>query len=163
MKKPVNTDVIANELREGSAFFRQARHQVDTPEPQVSTAEVDQTTPQKTVQPTNELAEEPAGHSTSQLTGRSTDRVTAKPGRAAFDTTAILGRPKSFYITERQDRELDVAVTKLQEKLKGRGNQKIDRSTVMRLLLEVNNITEDSTVDRLASQLVSRLVSQLTG
>lgn len=163
MKKPVNADVIANELREGSAFFRQAREQVD---PEAS----QESTPRSTVAPVGR----PVGHSTSQstyrLTGQSTGQSTGQEARpatpaeeTAFDTSVILGRPKSFYITERQDRELDVTVSKLQEKLNGRGNQKVDRSTVMRLLLEVNNITDDSTVDRLASQLVRRLVSQLTG
>ena len=106
------------------------------------------------VQPTDPSTSDPS----SQLTGRSTDRPTTQ----MFDHSVILGRPKAFYITEQQDKDLDVAVDKLTAKLQGRGNQKIDRSTVVRLLLEVNDITTDQTVDRLANQLVSRLVSQLT-
>ena len=74
----------------------------------------------------------------------------------------MLGRPKSFYITAQQDKDLDLAVTKLTERLQGRGTQKIDRSTLIRLLLEVSDLTNEGTVDRLASQMVSRLVSQLT-
>ncbi len=164
MKKPVNADAIANELREGSAFFRQAREHVTTEEPAAAASLTAD-------EPTPPVASQPVRRSASRSASRSTDRSTAARakssptvgGAPAFDTSVILGRPKSFYITEQQDRDLDVTVSKLQEKLNGRGNQKVDRSTVMRLLLEVNNITDDETVDRLASHLVSRLVSQLTG
>ena len=106
------------------------------------------------VQPTDPATSEPTGQSTDPSTDRSTGRM--------FDHSVILGRPKAFYITEQQDKDLDVTVDKLTAKLQGRGNQKIDRSTVIRLLLEINDITTDQTVDRLANQLVSRLVSQLT-
>src|SRR3712207_5084593 len=141
MKKPVNADAIANELREGSAFFRQAREQVSTEEPATATLTADEPAPPVVAQPVSRSA----SRSASQSTGASTT-PRAKPSPAAaltpaFDTSVILGRPKSFYITEQQDRDLDVTVSKLQEKFNGRGNQKVDRSTVMRLLLEVNNIT----------------------
>ena len=164
MKKPVNADAIANELREGSAFFRQAREQVATEEPAAAGAlTADEPTPSMVDRPANRSAGRSASQSTDPSTTPPAKPTPAAAAVPAFDTSAILGRPKSFYITERQDRELDIAVGKLQEKLNGRGNQKVDRSTVMRLLLEVNNITDDETVDRLAGHLVSRLVSQLTG
>ena len=162
MKKPVNADAIANELREGSAFFRQAREQVATAEPTASTPPTSEAAAPVS-QSSSRSASRPASQSTEERTERPAGKPTTKPVAPAFDTSVILGRPKSFYITERQDRDLDITVGKLQEKLNGRGNQKVDRSTVMRLLLEVNNITDDETVDRLASHLVSRLVSQLTG
>ena len=162
MKKPVNADAIANELREGSAFFRQAREQVATAEPTASTPPTSEA-----AAPVSQSSSRSAGRPASQSTGRPAERSIARPATKldtpTFDTSVILGRPKSFYITERQDRDLDITVGKLQEKLNGRGNQKVDRSTVMRLLLEVNNITDDDTVHPLGSHLVSRLVSQLTG
>ncbi len=52
---------------------------------------------------------------------------------------------------------------KLAERLRGRTGQKIDRSTLMRLLLEQSDLTADETADQLASLYVRRLVSQLTG
>lgn len=162
MKKPVNADAIANELREGSAFFRQAREHETAEEPPTSTAPP--TTEPIPIAATAPASQSASGSVSQSTSGSTTTRVaSARPAVPTFDTSIILGRPKSFYITERQDRDLDVVVGKLQEKLNGRGNQKVDRSTVMRLLLEVNNITDDQTVDRLTSHLVSRLVSQLTG
>jgi hypothetical protein len=161
MKKKVNADAIASELSEGSAFFRQAREQdgattaVAMPDNQPAAAPVSE--------PVTQLVTTSTGRLTGESTGQSTRQSTkARPARR-FDTSPILGRPKSFYITDQQDKELDTAVVRLTERLQGRGNQKIDRSTVMRLLLEVSDVSNDETVDRLADQLVNRLVSQLTG
>jgi hypothetical protein len=39
----------------------------------------------------------------------------------------------------------------------------VDRSTVVRLLLEVSAVTDDRSINRLANRLVNRLVNQLTG
>jgi hypothetical protein len=161
MKKKVNADAIASELAEGSAFFRQAREQdavvaaVAPPASQPAVMPARAPAIQTTAEPTSRPASESASQSTRQSTK-------ARPARR-FDTSPILGRPKSFYITDQQDKELDTAVVRLTERLQGRGNQKIDRSTVMRLLLEVSDVSNDDTVDRLADQLVNRLVSQLTG
>jgi hypothetical protein len=143
MTKKMDIDSVANELREGSAFFRQA-----------AAPPADE--------PTVAPSAAPVSQSTDQSASQSTKQTRATKPTVSFDTSAILGRPKSFYITERQDRDLDTAVDKLTERLRGRGNQKIDRSTVVRLLLEVTDVTDDKTVDRLAGQLVSRLVSQLS-
>ena len=153
MKKKVNAHVIASELAEGSAFFRQAREQ------DAAVATVEGPPDQSAVAPTAPAITQATSHTASQPTDQSTDQ---RPVRR-FDTSPILGRPKSFYITHQQDKDLDAAVTRLTERLQGRGNQKIDRSTVMRLLLEVSDVSNEATVDRLADQLVSRLVSQLTG
>ena len=157
MKKRIHADVIADELRQGSVFFAQAREQAEESLPSDPSPE-EQAMPTPAgpspEQPADPAAREPTDQSTGRSTGLSTSRL--------FDHSVILGRPKAFYITEQQDKDLDVAVDKLTAKLQGRGNQKIDRSTVVRLLLEINGITTDQTVDRLANQLVSRLVSQLT-
>jgi hypothetical protein len=161
MKKKVNAEAIANELSEGSAFFRQAREQdvvgATGNGPVNQPAVVSTSTP--VAQLTAETTSRPTTASASQSTRQSTK---SRPTRR-FDSSPILGRPKSFYITDQQDKELDTAVARLTERLQGRGNQKIDRSTVMRLLLEVSDVSNDATIDRLADQLVNRLVSQLTG
>ncbi len=157
MKKPLNTDTLASELREGSAFFRQARDQEPV------SAMVGESSDQPADEPALRSASQPTSRPTKRPAEQSTNPSTVSvPGRR-FDTSPILGRPKSFYITDQQDKALDAAVVKLAERLQGRGNQKIDRSTVMRLLLEVTDPTNDEMVGRLANQLVNRLVSQLTG
>ena len=161
MKKRVNDTAIANELREGSAYFAQARQRV---EPTVQGEEDAGTSLMgpPSDSPTSPSASQSTERSTSRLTNQSLRQSTIQRSDPVFDSTAVLGRPKAFYITEKQDKDLDITVEKLAAKMQGRGNQKIDRSTVLRLLLEVNDITDDATVDRLANQLVSRLVSQLT-
>ena len=157
MKKRIHADVIADELRQGSVFFARAREQAEESLPPDPSPE-EQTMPT----PAGPSAVQPTDPSTTGPSGQSAGRSIHRPTKQGFDHSVILGRPKAFYITEQQDKDLDVAVDKLTAKLQGRGNQKIDRSTVVRLLLEINGITTDQTVDRLANQLVSRLVSQLT-
>ncbi len=161
MKKKVNADVIASELAEGSAFFRQAREQ----DAAVATVEgpPDQSAAASAAPAATQATSHTASQPTAQPTSQSTKQPTKQRPARRFDTSPILGRPKSFYITGQQDKDLDAAVARLTERLQGRGNQKIDRSTVMRLLLEVSDVSNEATVDRLADQLVSRLVSQLTG
>ena len=166
MKKKLDPTAVADEFREGSAFFAQARQQTepageveDTAGTPPTSQPYDQPAAPPTSRPTGQSTERPTGWSAAQ----STTQSTVQRGEPVFDSTAVLGRPKASYITEKQDKDLDITVEKLAVKMQGRGNQKIDRSTVLRLLLEVNNITDDTTVDRLAHQLVSRLVSQLTG
>ena len=158
MKKKLNADAIANELHEGSVFFSQARRPA---EPEPEEAAEDQLATVAADAPIRQSAGRPAGRSTGPMAGQSTTGPTAQAATAPFDTSVILGRPKAFYITERQDHELDVVVDKLSARLNGRGNQKIDRSTVVRLVLEMSDITADHTIDRLASHMVNRLVSQL--
>jgi hypothetical protein len=159
MKKKLNEAAIASELRQGSAFFRDAVAMTDAAEQ--SDEPVNQPTALSNGASADPSPSPAVSQSTTQPTDPSTSQSTGE--QEAFDTSPILGRPKAFYISEQQDLDLDVAVDKLAKRLRGRGNQKIDRSTVMRLLLEVNNLTDDETTERLASQFVRRLVSQLTG
>jgi hypothetical protein len=79
-----------------------------------------------------------------------------------FDHSPILSRPKGFYITEKQNRDLDKGVRKLAEKAKGKVVQKIDRSTLLRLILDDIDVLDDQTVNRLYNRLIDRLVNQLT-
>ncbi len=158
MKRKINAQAIADELRDGSVFFADARQRAE--------AESRPEEPEKNqpmTAPVDVPVSQPSGQSTPRSTRQSTTRQAGQPTGPSFDTTMILGRPKAFYITEKQDKSLDVAVDKLAARLNGRGNQKIDRSTVMRLLLEMSDVADDTTVDRMARHMVSRLVSQLTG
>lgn len=154
MKKNLNQSPITNELRGASAYFRPP---ADAPAPEGPVSD--------DVALTGQPADRSVSQSTSQSIDQPTDPFTAEaavPPSQVFDTSPILGRPKAFYLTEQQDKDLDTLVAKLTDRLRGRGNQKIDRSTVIRLLLEASDLTTDQTIDRLANQLVSRLVSQLT-
>ncbi len=88
--------------------------------------------------------------------------MTPKNEPSLFDHSPVLSRPKGFYITEKQDKELDRGVRKLSEKTKGKVLQKIDRSTLLRLILDDIDLTDDQTVNRLYNRLINRLVNQLT-
>lgn len=80
-----------------------------------------------------------------------------------IDRSSILGKPKAFYISEKQDDDLNVAVTNISAMLKGKVAHKIDRSTIVRLLLEESRLNSKKTAERLADRLINRLISQLTG
>lgn len=108
------------------------------------------------------LTKQPTKQSTSQSTSRLVNQLADWSTNPSIDRSTILGRPKAFYITQKQDEDLDKAVEKLSRKMGEKINQKIDRSTIIRLLLEDIDITSDRTVDRLASRLVGRLISRLT-
>jgi hypothetical protein len=115
-------------------------------------------TDQSSTPSTSRSTDQSVDSSIDQLTDRSINPSPSIP----FDRSPVLGKPKGFYITEQQDQDLNAAVTKLAAAMKGRSVQKIDRSTVVRLLLEDSGITTDDTINRLAARLVNRLVNQLT-
>jgi hypothetical protein len=79
-----------------------------------------------------------------------------------IDNTNVLGKPKGFYITGKQDEALDEVVKKLSKKLEGKAMIKIDRSIVLRLILDEANLLSDDTIERLSNQLINRLINQLT-
>ncbi len=155
MKKQLNTSGIANELKGSSLFFGRSSEVAPRP--------------MQGIQPRPGAVAGLAngsdnGHPRASLPGNESrgkpiDQSTSR----SIDQSTILGRPKAFYITEKQDKDLDLAVTRLSELVRARVNLRIDRSTVMRLLLEMNDLTTKSTIDKLGHQLISRLVSQLTG
>ena len=168
MKKTLDTTEITNELKGSSHFFSPSpiENETTTSSDEVSQSKqqmisggADQSTKQSASesinQPTNESAVQSINQSTKQSTRKSTDQP--------YDHSPILGRPKSFYITQQQDKDLDLAVDKLAAKAMGSANQKIDRSYLLRLLLEAANLTSERTIERLHGRLISRLVSQLTG
>lgn len=163
MKKTLNINNIQNELSGNSLYFKKAAEEsndkIKLEKEKSMTVDsdsipiVDQSTDRPTVLPISHLTDQPVT--------RPASIPTTSHGQK-YDSSPVLGRPKSFYITERQDEEIDILVGKLAQRLKGKINHKIDRSIVIRLLLETSEITGDKLVDRLSSQLVSRLRSQLS-
>lgn len=145
MKKKLDTNGIMNELKSGSRFFAPAPHSMPT----------HQTTPLSTEQSTDGSIDQ----SIHQSSAESADASSPRP----VDRSAILGRPKAFYITAQQDADLDHAVQQLAALAEGKVGQKIDRSTLVRLLLEQADLKNPDTAHKLYNQLVSRLISQLTG
>ncbi len=113
--------------------------------------------------PVNQPASQSTDESTNQSTGQPTEYATGPSVRSPIDESPILGRPKAFYITKRQDEAIDRAVHKLSEKLEGVTNLKVDRSTVIRALLDTTDMAGEATIERLADNLVNQLVSRLTG
>lgn len=79
-----------------------------------------------------------------------------------FDYSPILSKAKGFYITEKQHQALSDAAEKLAGRVGATLDQKVDRSTILRLLLEEVNITSDSLLNKLQNRLVNRLVNRLT-
>lgn len=152
MKKRLNEESVVNELKGSSLFFQGAEKRKTTP-----------LSPQQQGKNEKIKKSKPPIQSTNQLTSRSTSQPTGQSTNNKIDKSVILGRPKAFYITKKQDKDLDIAVEKVAKKVESKVNQKIDRSTVLRLLLEANDITDDKTIDKLCNQLVSQLISQLTG
>ncbi len=96
-----------------------------------------------------------------QSVDQSIDQSASRQSKRHANRSAILGKPKAFYITKKQDKDLDLLVQKLSQELEGKINQKIDRSTVVRLLLDASDPMDAQAVKRLAKQLVDQLVSQL--
>lgn len=149
MKKQLDTQGMLNELKRGSRFFAPAPL---PPATHPSAVRTFGPTSGQTIDPsTHESTGLPANPSTPESTAQSVDR------------SPILGRPKAFYITQQQDRDLDGVVARLAERAAGKVAHKIDRSTVLRLLLEGANLTSEQTSERLYGQLVRRLIRQLTG
>lgn len=96
-----------------------------------------------------------------QSVDQSIDQSASRQSKRHANRSAILGKPKAFYITKKQDKDLDLLVQKLSQELEGKINQKIDRSTVVRLILDASDPMDAQAVKRLAKQLVDQLVSQL--
>lgn len=177
MKKQLNADGIINELTGNSAFFRQKK---DTEEQKkVSVGEAsDKPTAQPTGKPANQKTERLPDKSDDQPTPQSTNQTTDQPSSGStrrpatqsidrstsrsVDDSAILGKPKAFYISEKQDKDLNRAVELLSNELNGKINQKIDRSTIVRLILERSEVTKKESIMQMADQLVSQLVNRLT-
>jgi len=84
-----------------------------------------------------------------------------RQNKKRFDNSPVLSRPKSFYITKQQDADIDDIAERIEELLEGKIAHKIDRSVVVRLILESEDWTSDDAVNMLSKHLVNKLVSQL--
>lgn len=111
----------------------------------------------------------PASQSPGQSTGRPTTQSADRPVPKSQDvskdrlagTSPILPRPKSFYITERQDELIDDVVKAVRKHKRTQALLRIrrlaapDRSTVVRLIFE--------DIDCASKEVVNRLVERLVG
>jgi hypothetical protein len=97
----------------------------------------------------------------NQPIDRSMNRTVNQAMNQPIESSNVLGKPKGFYITRQQDEELDEAVKKVGNKLAGKAMIKIDRSIVLRLILDEANLSSEDTIERLSNQLINRLINQL--
>ncbi len=140
MTKKLDTRTIVNELKGNSAFFQGSDKAKPVTKKRKGPA-----------RPVKDVSDKPDTQSVDQSTNQSTDP----------DTSHILSRPKSFYISQKQDEDLDVLVKSIAKKIEGKMKYKVDRSTVIRLLLEKADLASDQTAIELTQYLVDQLVSQL--
>lgn len=108
----------------------------------------------------------PVSRRGSHQVGQSSDSAGGQsPRRYAGvlqDSSPILPRPKAFYITQRQDSQIDGAVRRVsqhprvQKRLQAKIMAQPDRSMIMRLFLD----RLDGEDDELISQLVDQLIDQ---
>lgn len=171
MKKKLDIAAISNELEGASVFFAQSRSQAANRSTDQSISRsisqpADQSSNQSTNSPNGQLIDQEKSQSVNRKSDKSTERQANQSIQSltnkAIDNSIILGKPKAFYISAKQDAELDMAVKSVSALLGGKVNQKIDRSTIVRLLLEEADLSSKKTADRLANRLVNRLISQLT-
>jgi len=161
-KKKIDPTNVLNELKESSSFFRPPQA---TPASRLSAVHEGHTTQQKKIDAPK--VQHPSTKTTTPLKETKSKREPSDTKSIAqstdqfIDTSPILGKPKGFYITEKQNDDLDRAVSKLAEKAEGKTGLKIDRSTVLRLLLEYSHITDERTIESLYTHLVNRLVNRL--
>ena len=90
---------------------------------------------------------------TDQATLQSISQQTSPPG------TKIVEKPKAFYITERLNKRLDTAVRYFQEK---HGIRKVDRSTLVNVLLDTDAQWTEEGLDGQVEKVISQLTSRLT-
>ena len=114
---------------------------------------------QQTVPPVQEAITAPVTQPVAEQVNQPVNQSINSP----IDTSQVLAKPKGFYISEKQDEDLDIAVKKLSDKMKGKLTAKIDRSTILRLIIDQANITNEEAISKLAEQLTSQLIRQLTG
>ena len=145
MVKKLNEDALKSELA-GSAFFARMETS-DSPTPPEP----------RPAKPTAAKVEKRAvDQSTVQSIAHSIDRL-------SVDHSAVMGKPRGFYITEKQNQDLDFAVIEISKRLAGKLPFKVDRSVLIRLIVEMSDLTSKENIDKLSAKLISRSISQLTG
>jgi hypothetical protein len=158
MIKTLNEDTLKSELA-GSAFFMRAEAPLSPTLPRQDISR-QQKSPKKTSARKEQVKEKDEPQAPSSVLAPSAAMI-AREG-VKVDPKTIMGRPKAFYITVEQDKKLDALVSELSIRLAGRLNFKVDRSVVIRLILDTQSLTSEGTVERLSDKLVGQLVSQLT-
>jgi len=150
MSKSINTDFLESELK-GSAFFGGKSTPQDSPPlPVPKPVKKD---PVKEKEP---AIEQPIVQSIDQSIDES---INVKE----IDHSPVMGKPRGFYITEQQNQDLDMVVLEISKRLGGKLPFKVDRSVLIRLILESSNLTNIENINKLSTQLISRSISQLTG
>ena len=102
--------------------------------------------------PQKRVPSQPTSQSTHQSVNQSVDRLTDKTDIQVVD------RPKSFYITNRLDQRLNMAVQYLQER---RGIKKVDRSVLINAKLDTDEQWTHEALDQLVDPILSILTSRL--
>ena len=153
-QKPASPPKIVAEMPQHSAVDPAVNRPIDPPVDQP----VDQGTRRAADQPHNQPSDPSADPTHGQSREQEPDPVVDE----SFDTSAVLPKPKAFYITARQDEDFNILVKQLTARLKGKVGQKIDRSVAARLILEHADLTSEGTVEELAALMIRRLTKQLT-
>ncbi len=121
--KKLDEKTIVNELHGESAFFRPSPPLLrEIPSPHVTGKHKKKEATQQgvnnpAIRLRDEAADKNASQPVDQSTARSVDQSTRELKRHPFDMSPVLSRPKSFYITEKQDEDLDILVKKLADKV----------------------------------------------
>lgn len=118
--------------------------------------------PKKAKYKQDKVVDKPIDNNIDQSTNQSSNLST---NSIVDDTIDILDdvmtRPKAFYITKRQDRNIDRLVEKINDRYNLKLKVGIDRSLVVRLLLEDVNLLDDLLADRLTDRLKEYLRKQM--
>jgi hypothetical protein len=180
-KKKIDENSVLSELSSSSFFSTHGEDESDFSAQQSDISDNDKSVDNIVDSSIDESADlstdEPTGRQNDKQTHKETDVSDSQPNaslsnkvttstpsrkkKQQFDNSVILSRPKSFYITKKQDADIDVVVDKLSDVLEGKIAHKVDRSLVARLILESSDWTSDDAIDKLAKHLVDKLVSQL--
>ena len=112
---------------------------------------------QSTAQSINQSASRSTDQSTSQSSSQPPNRSSSQPTYAS--RSKIVDKPKAFYITEQLNKRLDDAVRYFQEK---HGIKKVDRSTLVNVLLDNDANWTDEALDLVLDRVISQLTSRLT-
>jgi hypothetical protein len=149
MSKKLSTDTIANELREGSAFFREARQAKAGPKESPGSGqskEVHKNEPPANQKPS--LVDQSVSQSTDRPTNQSTDQLMGE----------VVDRPVAFYLPKIIHNKIDEAVRYLQQTR----SKRIDRSAIVSAILGDPKNWEEVTLDQLADKAVDQLTNRLT-
>ena len=181
VKKKINEDSMLSELSESNFFRPNEAEEDETTAQQSGDSSQDELVDNVVDSGVDSEAGQPVDQSTGVETGRQnskpqqqrTDSLRKRGGSTGgdgrrkqqqnphFDNSPVLSRPKSFYITKKQDADIDDIAERIEEILEGKIAHKIDRSVVVRLILESQEWTSEDAVEMLSKHLVSKLVSQL--